>query len=103
MSTHHLLLPPGFRAVAAILWDIFGGILLENGEIASRTEVIIRPLIGRLILGRSLDCFVLRKISNYVITLQDYSVAVHIHFFLKLLLPYPGTLIVRMQTFICAI
>src|SRR6266478_6212723 len=67
LSTKRLFFIP--LAQKAPYWGrCFEGILIESSQIRGGTEIVYRSFICGLVVRTAFNCFVLSKISHYIIT-----------------------------------
>jgi hypothetical protein len=66
-------------AEASILWNIFGRVLAERDFIRHGSEIISRTPEPVLNCWVAFDGLVLSKVGNWVVSLQNYTVAVNVH------------------------
>ena len=90
-------------AKTAVLRGIFCRIFFESSQIRSGTEIVYRSLISALILRTPLDCFLLSEISHWVISLQNYPVAIHIYLLRAFLNPNPHPRMKGFNVSACAV
>jgi hypothetical protein len=65
-------------AEATILWDIFGRILAKRDFVGHGNEIISHTPEPGLNRGVAFDGLVLGKVGNWVVSLQNYTVAVNV-------------------------
>src|SRR5258708_25419785 len=66
----------------------FEGFAFESGEICRGAEIVCRSLISALVFRTPFDGFLLGEMSNRVISLQNYAIAVQIYLVCPFLNPY---------------